>query len=622
MDIDFDAMSDEEYEAFERSTLMAPDDMAEIIQDVCMFVRGDIVEKNLVVPRYGLLSLKARRTPMYCYGHPELKKRFPKSFNDGLHIFISDDYMRTLVKEEDAHMGEREGLIPLVLHHLSHMMLNHHQRFSQFPEEIVALATDISVYAKLKLAYPDMKWVSSLEKDFAASSLPVQALKQYAASAEESIMRELMKGYQKALKEQEDGAEEEVSGAPNDAKQKSSSQKQSKSSQSASKEKSNRSDVADASESGQEAASKSTQTASQSGAPTSGDPAQEQQEESDPLDPAALEQMIKEQGLAPQDPQDLQEHALNLAENAQLLKELGLTQTLKNLEIPDEQEVEKIKEKEAQTRLDDLEDIEKSIRIEAQLGTAGKGGDLSSAAHEEAMKKAQGKLDWKMALQQTVGASLNYGYSEEEPGSLYFIEPKDMGLNNEIYIGTDLPMKSQGVVLVLIDSSGSVSEEMMSSFLSEIFGLIRSESSASSNASEVVMLFADEVIQGKPTIITENNVEEILEDKKIKIFGRGGTDIAGSLRAVKKIEDFKEKKLEAIVYFTDLGDTPPRQSDTIEGVPLVFVCPPETYDENFARSVSKFAKVYPIEEELEVDLTRETIGERAELPLRRKRGLR
>ena len=214
--IDIDSMTDAEFEAYERTTLMAPDDMAEEMMELMTFVRGDVMQNGLVLPRFGLLSMKARRTPMYCYGHPKLKERFPKSFNDGKHIFVSDDYMRVLleaetrelkafVAKEKANPGStkgrqpKEGLVPLLLHHLLHMVMNHHRRFKGFAPEIAAIGADISVYSKLRLAFPDMEWLPELNEAFPASKLTQSDLKKYAKLSEDSIIREVAGRYRAVL---------------------------------------------------------------------------------------------------------------------------------------------------------------------------------------------------------------------------------------------------------------------------------------------------------------------------------------------------------------------------------------------------------------------------------------
>ena len=133
---------------------------------------------------------------------------------------------------------------------------------------------------------------------------------------------------------------------------------------------------------------------------------------------------------------------------------------------------------------------------------------------------------------------MKYQYSEAEAGDLYYVDPKDMGLNTEIYIGAELPHKTEGTVLVLMDTSGSITEALFKMFMAEIFGLIRNESSESSQASEVVLLFCDDVLRGDPVIITEDNYDEMSE-KKMDVYGRGGNDIGGTIRQAAKLEMFE-----------------------------------------------------------------------------------
>lgn len=630
-DIDFDSMTDEEFEAFERTTLMAPDDMAEAMQDTCQFIRGDVIVEGAVLPRFGLLSMKANRTPMYCYGHPELKKRFPKSFNDGKHIYVSDDHMRELMAAEDRSKGTKEGVVPLILHHLLHMVMNHHKRFNAYDPDIAAIGADISVYAKLKLAYPTMKWVDELERDFVASGLSTPELQKYAKLAEESIIRELGGRYRSNLpgedneefdeeeKQKQEAKERKEREAKERAEKKERKEKErqeKKEKKEKEKEKKDPSDEdgdpEDAEEADQEEDADADQEAEGDGEPGDGDgePGEGEGEPSDEMgeggrpskNKGALQQALREMGMN-DDVDDLDSpHSVSLQEMAQIMEDEGLSATQERLDMPKPWEYDKAQEQERATRAADIEDITKSVKMAGKAGTMG-GGHLAGSAHEEVLKETEGKLSWKLGLQEILGASMKYGYSEEEPGALYFVDPKDMGLETEIYIGADLPKKQEGAVMVLMDSSGSITEPLFKMFLAEVFGIIRNENPESSNASEVVLLFCDDVLRGDPIIITEENYEDLMKDK-IKISGRGGNDIGGTIKAASKLDMFIDKQINAIIYFTDLGDQPPVKSDCPEFVPLVFVCPPEYYQEEFIKAVKDFARVYPIEEGMEVDLTR------------------
>lgn len=642
-EIDFESMTDEEFEAFERTTLMAPDDMAEAMMDYMHFLRGDIMQNGIVMPRFGLLTLKALRTPMYCYAHPELTKRFPKSFNDGKHIFVSADYMRVLIDAEDrcyaeyqaaekansrANVGRspKEGMIPLLLHHLMHMVMNHHNRFKGFAPEIAAIGADISVYAKLKLAFPSMEWVPELEEAFPASTLSLADLKKYAKVAEDTIIREVSGRYRVNVPNPDSILDDEAQDEADEAaRQKAKDDKAKEKKEPKKKEPKEKKDPADKKDKDDKGEDSDESGDDQPSDDDGDQPSDDGEGDPSNIDKDAMAEALKEMGMEISDSMkedlDGQPDTVNMKEMSSMVEDAGLTATRDRLEIPEPWDYSKIEQVEKATRLADVDDITKSIKMAGQAGTMG-GGHLEGAAHEEVLKETEGKLSWKMGLQEILGESMKFAYSEAEPGDLYYIDPREMGMNTEIFIGTELPHKTEGVVMVLMDTSGSITEDLFKMFMAEIFGIIRNQNPDSSQASEVVLLFCDDVLRGEPVIINEDNFDE-LSSSKMNVQGRGGNDIGGTIKAAAALPMFEEKKISGIVYLTDLGDAPPTKRDVPEGVPLVFVCPPDYYQEEFIKQVKDFARVYPIEEGMEVDLTRdgyldENISTKPKTPLRRR----
>lgn len=619
--IDFENMTDEEFAAFEHTTLMAPDDMADEMQNIMQFLRGDVLHEGLVMPRFGLLSLKARRTPMYCYGHPELKEKFAKSFNDGKHIYVSDDYMRVMIsaedREEKALAAEikinpaaktkrpKEGMVPLMLHHLMHMIMNHHKRFKGFAPELTAIGADISVYSKLRLAFPDMEWVPELEEAFPASKLNQEDLKKYAKLAEDTIIREVAGRYRAGLSSGDETMEMEEDAERTEEDAKAASDK--KNDKKEKKEKKSPGEKAEKAEKGE----KSEKSEKSEGDDAEKDPESDNNDAESgggpEMDKEAMAKALKEMGMklskAMVDELDGPSDTIDMKEMSSIAQEQGLTTTQERLELPAPWDYSKIDAIEKDTRLADIDDITKSVKMAGKAGSMG-GGHLEGAAHEEVIKETEGKLSWKMGLQEILGESMKFSYSEAEAGDLYYIDPKDMGLDMEVFIGTELPHKTEGVVMVLLDTSGSITQDLFKMFMSEIFGLIKNENPESGTASEVVLLYCDDVLRGDPILITEHNYEE-LSKGKMQVQGRGGNDIGGTIKAASKLPMFEEKKVTGIIYFTDLGDAPPTKKDVPEGVPLVFICPPDYYQDEFIKAVKSFARVYPIEEGMEVDLTRE-----------------
>lgn len=573
-----DDWTDAQWDAFERTTLMAPDREAEIIQDCSAYIRGDTVENGIVMPRYGLLTFRARRAPCYCYGHPEIKAKFPHGFNDGRHIFVSDDFVRELSAQEDASGGTKEGLIPYLLKHLTHMVMNHNRRLDRFHPEIAQMGADLWARAKLKLAYPDMDWVPLLEETIPGAGATPAQLIEIAKRAEESLAAELALKYGKFKSDPNAEIEEIQEPAPKSGKSKPQPGKKPND------------------KPGDKPGDKSGDKPGDGDGDGDGDGG---------ADKAALEKALKEMGVknAASAAQSSGSQMQNMQETSQMAEALGLSATAERLGLPDADAAEEFEKLEKNIRLDDISDITKSLRLPGQKGTMG-GGHLADAAHEEAMKEGEGKLSWKLGLQEVLGESMRYIYSEDEPSDLWHVPPSDMGVSDPIYVGTDLPSATEGAVMVLMDTSGSITEDLFKTFLAEVFGIMRSQNPESDKASEVILIFCDDVLRGQPVLIDEGNVDELLE-KKMLLAGRGGNDIGGTIRAAAKLDIFKEKKVNSMVYLTDLGDQPPVKSDVPEGLPLAFVCPPEYWHEDFGRAVKDFARVWPIEEGLQVDLTKE-----------------
>jgi predicted metal-dependent peptidase len=676
--------------------LRAPDDLAEAIMDIRMHVAGDAVRDGIVQPRYGVLSLKARSTPMYVYDHPALKEVSATSFTDGRHLFINADFMRKLMDEEDASGGTKEGVIPLILHNLSHMILRHHHRFENFPSLIADIGADLSINAKLRLAYPDMQWVPSLLEVSPGASLPPAELRRVAKLAEETIIRQLMSAHN-ALEdaknppsedEEEDDApqsqdnasdEQDPSGKkkPQDGEKKpgekgdgekqkgekgekgeesdsdgddangdesdQDGQEQDGQQQDGQKQKGQKGqpggEPGDGSEGAQDGEGQDQdgqQPGGEGGEPSDGSEGQsgDVNEDGEPsgmggeregapqdarapgkpkksraarkINPESLKELLQEMKAGGEDAAEGNNasHSIPLQQMAELLEDNNLSSTQERLEIPDSEDAETLAEIEEKTKLQDIHDIARSVRTAGQRGTMG-GGHIEAAAHEMVKKMTEGKISWKLGMQQAIlGDGMKFAYSEEVPGDLYYVEPSDMGLGMELFVGQDLPHKNEQVVLVLLDTSGSITQELFDMFLSEILALAKSQNPESDQASEVIMLMCDDVLRGQPVIIDESNADEIRE-RGMQVQGRGGNDIGGTIRAASRLELFEEKKIRSIVYFTDLGDAPPKRTDCPPNVSLSFVCPPSDKQEEFIRAVSGFARVYPIAEGVEVMLEEE-----------------
>ena len=537
------------------------DEVADRIQDLKLWVSGDKMENGYLFPRFGLLSLKMRNTPMYAYDHPALMNISNTAFTDGVHVFISADFLNQLDKEEELANGMEQGATPLILHELMHMLMNHNRRLRQFPKDVANEAEDLSINAKLQMGFSEIKWVSSLRE--VGLAFRQGDVERYAKLAEETIARELIEKRQKNQKQNKQQQQQQGGNSQ------SSSQSSGKGGKGAPSNQNNQSG-----------------NGNDEGNDNDGSNGDQNDDNDEKWD---------------------NNHTVTLEELIETLQENNLSDILDKLDLPHSaDEVEKIGEIEEQVRLKDIDAIQKAAAQKSQMGGKYPGGHIVDSCAELIKGFTEGKLQWRLGLKSFMfGDGMRYRYTESEAADLFYISPEAMNIDDPIYVGTDLPHKPEEIVLCLIDTSGSVDSGQLKAFLSEIFNLKRENAGVGDCASEVVVISADTVVRGQPIEITEDNVDELM-NSGIGLSGRGGTDLANDLRQTMKLPMFEEKKISSVVFFTDLCDTPPKKEDFKSDIPLCFVTLPHTMSEEFARAVKDFARVYPIEEGQIVDLDQET----------------
>lgn len=529
------------------------DDMAAEMVEIKKYIGGTSMQEGTIVPRFGLLSLKAAGTPMYVYDHPAFMKITNTAFTDGVHIFVCAKFLRKLVEEEENSKGNEDGAVPLIMHELMHMLLGHTHRLKMFPKDIANQAEDLVINSKLSLGFPSITWSKTI-RELGLGFKAAEAEK-YAVLAEETVARKLMSGeIQPKKKSNKDKNQNQGGKGQNQGKGGGQQGDQN---------------------------GKGQQDGNQGG---QGD---EQEEWSD-MHTMTLEDLIK------------------------TLEENGLTNILDALELPTSDEVEEIGKIEENTVLKDIENIEKAAAQKSALGGKYPGAHIVDAAAERVKGLSQGKLEWKLGLREWIlGGGMRFKHFEDEADALYYVDSKEMGLGDPIYMGSPVPHSPEETVLCLIDTSGSVDEKMLRMFISEILNLKKGVSGVSDTASKVILLSADTVLRGEAVEITEDNVEEML-DQGVKVFGRGGTDLAGSLDMAMQLDLIKKEKIASVVYFTDLCDIPPpkaRFEQYMEkGMSIAYVTAPHTMSDEFAKAVSSYARVTPIEEGAVVDLTDEALS--------------
>lgn len=543
----------------------ANDDMAAEIVSLKKYLSSSLTDfqTGLTIPRFGLLSLKAAGTPMYVYDHPAFMKITNTAFTDGVHIFVAADFLRQLVKEEEETKGAEDGALPLMLHELMHMLLGHTHRLKMFPRDIANQATDLVINAKLQIGYETIKWSKTIRE--LGLGFKAGEAEKFMMLSEETVARKLIAGEIKPKKKKNDKKGQNGQNGQNQGQ-------------------------------GQGQSSGGNQ---QGDSNSSGENQEQGQRE-------------QEQGQGEQEQEWSDQHTITLEDLIKVLEKEGLTSILDALQLPASDKLDEIAKIEENTLLKDIENIEKAAAQKSACNGKYPGAHIVDAASERIKGLTDGKLDWKLGMREWVlGGGMRFKMFEDEADALYYIDGKDMGLSDPIYVGSPVPHSPEETVLCLIDTSGSVDDKMLKSFISEILNLKRGVSGVTDTASEVVILSADTVLRGEAIEVTDENVDELLE-QGVKIFGRGGTDLAGSLDMAMNLDLIKKKKITSVIYFTDLCDIPPPKSRfdkyLEKGMTFAYVTAPSTMSDEFAKAVKDYARVYPIVEGMVIDMTEEALS--------------
>ena len=146
-------------------------------------------EKGL--PRFGVLSILARRVPFHLYDHEALTELCETAFTDGIHIFVNTEFFKSLVSQPHIERITQyhHPMILILLHELSHILLRHHARMPPLaPPMIWAIACDIAINIRLLKAYSELKPGDIFESAWGTRS---QEIERYAECSEEQIAFDL-----------------------------------------------------------------------------------------------------------------------------------------------------------------------------------------------------------------------------------------------------------------------------------------------------------------------------------------------------------------------------------------------------------------------------------------------
>ena len=211
------------------------------------------------------------------------------------------------------------------------------------------------------------------------------------------------------------------------------------------------------------------------------------------------------------------------------------------------------------------------------------------------------KVAWKVTFNKLlIGGGMGRGFTDDYPNDAFFFDPAMMGLPSRPYMGTMVPAKAKGCIVIGIDSSGSMGNDDLGESLGWVFDLIK-KSKTNSAIPEVLLFWMDTTMRGSAIKIDEKNYQQILRDFELGkkgAMGRGGTNLENDINQVLNSEEVKKAKqkygqIKSFICMTDLGDSCPKAKNLPKDIPKSFwyFAVSGTYRDEFAKGVSSYAKV-------------------------------
>ena len=593
------------------------DDMAELLHDYLVKIRGPMnLPTGGTVPRFGVLSLLAMKTPIFCYDHPRLKKIANTAFTDGRSIFVDADFMRKLVDQEKETGGKLSGMLFLLMHELMHKLFAHVGRLKNIPPKIANIAEDLVINGKLVKGFDTIKPVPLLY-EVGVGMKPEEAEKYHSMSEEvvaEMLMRQEFQKKKKKEQEKKKQQQQKQKGGGGSGQPESGDgdgeENESDSDNDQSQAQNNKSGKKPSK------SPKGDKDKSKKPGEQDGDGEGDEDEQSQNKGPKGKQKNEKssgeEDGEGSGQGDDEEEeseyspiHHISPEELLEALEEAGLEGAKEALGMPDSDNVEELGRMKERNKLNIVDAIQTAQSQAMNCSGKYPGKEISQAASDKIGDLDKGKIIWKLALKKLFqGDGQKLFHSDDEAAVPWYLDKDTMGID-PFYIGSPIPQAPDESVLVLVDTSGSTGGgTLRKEFLQEALGIKKSLSSLGDSARKVFIYSADTAILGEPVEVTDMNIEKLKHDG-VPIFDGGGTDFANCLNQALGAPVMKKEKIKAVVYFTDCYDAVPRRADFEEhlenGVKIVFVTTPGLFNEKWNQELT-WAEVYCMEDGTKVDL--------------------
>lgn len=168
-------------------------------------------------------------------------------------------------------------------------------------------------------------------------------------------------------------------------------------------------------------------------------------------------------------------------------------------------------------------------RVEEAYTSAKMRGDIPKGIERLIGKLHESQINWRTLLQRYILSYLPYDYTYSKPNK------------KSVSTGYYMPdyLKEKIKVVVAVDVSGSIGQEELNDFISEVVGMARAY------RERITFRFLSHDTEVQSNYLIENgNIEKI---KQIQIKGGGGTSHISTFDYIKE----KEKETKVAVFFTD-----------------------------------------------------------------------
>jgi|TARA_Y100001951_G_scaffold18012_2_gene13277 hypothetical protein len=521
------------------------------------------------LPRHGIFSIVGRRTNFYIYDHPAITNMCRTAFTNGDAVFFQKDFFASLLEKRQTRgpNGEQNNLLEFILtHELAHILKMHFSRLKNYTPEESNLIGDMNINLEIRRTF---KWQYPQEQVIDFVGFRDIDMDLYGHLSEESIGRLFM------LKRNEilirDGIDENTA---------SPSQKMNALTEVIWGKRAQDNDKSQSSSSGNGDTTQEKSIDSNSDANNS-DENNGDEHKGDGSQNNSDEHMISNEDLA---------NALIEAGDKDLADQLGISP-----DLTDEEKAKAIQV--AKDKLtNDLAEAQNDRKRAENKGIAIPGKHIEDALDDSLKVDRQAKIKWNLAVQEMIyGNGMESIENDGLMDDIFFIDPTDMGLGDNVYIPAQIPFEeNKGSYIFILDTSASMTMDDLEESTAEIQGMLEG---IENDETKIFLVSSDTVSRGDVLEINAGNVVEKFEE--LKLYGRGGTDLtAGIVSAMELVQkDFPDYPISGIVFGTDLGDTAPSREDLPDDLPpVIFITSPDSYNTHFHAAVKDFATVVTIED--------------------------